>query len=92
LLFFVFTYPYLAIKDFYGLKNYQGLQGDNYLAKHYPQDLKLIEFLNQTQSEKRTIVEAVGESYTDYGRVSAFYRLTDHSGLASPRMALAGFF
>ncbi len=72
LLFFVFTYPYLAIKDFYGLKNYQGLQGDNYLAKHYPQDLKLIEFLNQTQSEKRTIVEAVGESYTDYGRVSAF--------------------
>jgi len=72
LLFFVFTYPYLAIKGFYGLKNYQGLQGDNYLAKHYPQDLKLIEFLNQTSTEKTTIVEAVGESYTDYGRISTF--------------------
>lgn len=72
LLFFVFAYPYLATKGFYSLKNYRGLQGDNYLAKHYPQDLKLIEFLNQPQPEKTIIVEAVGESYTDYGRISAF--------------------
>ena len=69
-LIFIFVYPYFAISSYYGLKNYQGLEGLNYLKKAYSDDYQAIVWLNQNVTSQPVIAEAVGESYTDYGRVS----------------------
>jgi len=70
-LFFIFAYPYFAIRSYYGLKNYQGLYGLIYLKNLYPDDYRAILWLRQNISGQPVIVEAVGESYTDFARVSA---------------------
>ncbi|HUS59820.1 MAG TPA: DUF2298 domain-containing protein [Nevskiaceae bacterium] len=70
-LLFIFVYPYFAITSYYGLKNYRGLEGLNYLKKSYPDDYQAIVWLKQNVTGQPVITEAVGESYTDYARVSA---------------------
>ncbi|MBU0619305.1 hypothetical protein KKD62_03665 [Patescibacteria group bacterium] len=70
------TYPIWAIRSYYnGLKYYRGLNGTAYLKKNYPDDWAGIQWLNQNVADQPTILEAVGESYTDYARVSV------HTGL-----------
>jgi uncharacterized membrane protein len=71
LAFFIFAYPYFAIRSYYGLKNYRGLNGLSYLQNLYPDDYQAILWLRENVSSQPVIVEAVGESYTDYARVSA---------------------
>ncbi len=68
---FIFIYPLKAIKPYYGLKNYQSLYGLNYLKLSYPNDYQAILWLKKNASGQPVIVEAVGESYTDFARVSA---------------------
>jgi uncharacterized membrane protein len=72
-LFFVpiLIYPYFAVRSYYGVKNYRGLYGLSYLNKSYHDDYQAILWLNQTVADQPVIVEAVGESYTDFARVSA---------------------
>jgi uncharacterized membrane protein len=73
LFFFAFTllYPILAIKSYYnGLKSYQGLDGTRYLENRYPEDYAAITWLNKNIKGQPVIVEATGESYTDYARIS----------------------
>ncbi len=76
----VMTYPYLAINSYYGLdqkdergrpKRPIGLDGTLYLKQTYPDDFKAIEWLNKNVSNQPVILEAQGDSYTDYARVSA---------------------
>jgi len=68
----VFTYPYFALMSYYGdLKTYHGLDGTKYLAEKYPSDAKAIEWLNNHVKEQPVILEAQGDSYTDYARVSS---------------------
>lgn len=68
----VMTYPYLAIGSYYGdLNNYQGLNGIKYLKNLYPDDFAGIEWLNANIKGQPVILEAQGDSYTDYARVSA---------------------
>ncbi|MCJ7786929.1 DUF2298 domain-containing protein, partial [Patescibacteria group bacterium] len=69
--FFVFIYPSFAIRSYYGLKNYQALNGINYLNHLYPDDYQAILWLRKNISGQPVITEAVGESYTDFARVSA---------------------
>jgi uncharacterized membrane protein len=72
LLMLVFIYPYFAIKSYYGgLKNFSGLDGIAYMKERLPDDYKAIMWLNQTIAARPVIVEAQGDSYTDYGRISA---------------------
>jgi len=71
LAFFVFIYPSFAIRSYYGLKNYQGLNGLAYLKSLYPDDYQAILWLRKNVSGQPVITEAVGESYTDFARVSA---------------------
>ncbi len=68
---FIFIYPYFAIKSFYGLKNYRGLNGLSYLQSLYPDDYQALSWLREKVPDQPVIVEAVGESYTDFARVSA---------------------
>lgn len=72
LIILVGMYPYFAITSYYGnLKTYSGLDGSQYLKTIYPGDLEAIRFLNKTISGQAIILEAQGDSYTDYARISA---------------------
>ena len=68
---FIFIYPYFAVRSYYGLKIYQGLYGLGYLKNLYPEDFKAILWLKENITDQPIIIEAVGESYTDFARVSA---------------------
>jgi uncharacterized membrane protein len=76
----IFTYPRLAVDSYYGLteKNEEGeskkpvgLDGTKYLKDLYPSDFEAIEWLNKNIKGQPVILEAQGDSYTDYARVSA---------------------
>ncbi len=68
----VMMYPYFATKSYYGdLKTYKGLDGTKYLQVLYPSDYEGILWLNRHVKGTPVILEAQGDSYTDYARVSA---------------------
>ncbi|PIP74286.1 MAG: hypothetical protein CO135_00690 [Candidatus Levybacteria bacterium CG_4_9_14_3_um_filter_35_16] len=65
-------YPYFAINSYYGdLKIYQGLNGTKYLNNLYQDDYKAILWINKNIFGQPVILEAQGDSYTDYGRISS---------------------
>lgn len=68
---FIFIYPYFAIRSFYGFQKYQGLDGLVYLNNLYPADYEAILWLKENVKGQPVILEAVGESYTDFARISA---------------------
>lgn len=68
----VLSYSIFSINSFYdNLKNYRGLDGINYLSATRPGDFKIINWLNANAKGQPTILEANGDSYTDYARISA---------------------
>jgi len=67
---FILIYPRQAVKSYYGLTDYRGLNGVAYLQKKSPGDYGAISWLNKISGQP-VIVEAVGESYTEYARISA---------------------
>jgi uncharacterized membrane protein len=68
----VFIYPFLATKSYYSdLKTYQGLDGLAYLKTIHPDDYKGVMWINKSISGQKVILEAQGDSYTDYARISA---------------------
>lgn len=69
----VMTYPYFAIKSYYNsLKEYKGLAGSRFWQNVQPDDYEAILWIKNNIKGQPTILEAVGESYTDYSRMSAF--------------------
>lgn len=50
---------------------YQGLDATAYLETTFPEDAGAIRWLNETISETPVVLEANGDSYSDYERVSA---------------------
>ncbi len=67
----VLTYPYFAVMSYYGeLKTYHGLNGIAYLEDKYPADYEAILWLNKNIQGQPVILEAQGDSYTDYARIS----------------------
>ena len=68
----VSIYPYFAINSYYGdLKTYHGLDGLKYLKNLYPTDYEGILWINKNIKGQPVILEAQGDSYTDYARVSS---------------------
>jgi len=68
----VSLYPYFAINSYFGnLKNYFGINGTVYLKSLYPNDYEAILWINKNIKGQPIILEAQGDSYTDYARVSA---------------------
>lgn len=64
-------YPYFAIKSYYSdLKNYKGLYGFNYLADRYPDNYQAILWIQKNITGQPVMLEAAGDSYTDYNQVS----------------------
>ncbi len=67
----VSLYPYFSINSYFGnLKVYSGLNGTNYLKALFPNDYEAISWINKNIKGQPVILEAQGDSYTDYGRVS----------------------
>ncbi|MFC1727501.1 DUF2298 domain-containing protein [Patescibacteria group bacterium] len=64
-------YSRFAIRSYYGLQKQRGLYGLNHLKEQYPDDYQGILWLENNFPGQPVIVEAVGESYTDFARVSA---------------------
>jgi len=71
LFFILLIYPNYAIKSYYGLKTYQGLYGLAFLNKLFSDDYQAILWLKKNISGQPVIIEAVGDSYTDFARISA---------------------
>ena len=82
-----FAYPLKATGQWLGsfdLKNYKGLDGlapfgtkdsgqiEGYDAKELAPDLAAVRWFNETVKGQPTILEAYGDSYTDYCRISAY--------------------
>lgn len=76
-------YPYFAINSYYGrLSVYRGLDGLAWMKEQFADDYAAIAYLRKnilcpegshlSCSNQPVIAEAVGESYTDYARVSAY--------------------
>jgi uncharacterized membrane protein len=64
------TYPKFAIKSYYGLTEYKGLWGLNFLKNQYPDNLAAIEWINKNIVGQPVMLEAVGDSYTTFDQVS----------------------
>jgi uncharacterized membrane protein len=67
----VLAYPHFAIKGYYGdFKLYRGLDGLTFLQRKYPEDFQTLQWLEKNIQGQPTILEAVGDSYTEYNRLS----------------------
>ena len=67
----VLVYPYFAIKGYYGdLKIYRGLDGLTFLERRYPEDFQTLQWLDKNVKGQPILLEAVGDSYTEYNRLS----------------------
>lgn len=65
-------YPYFAVGSYYNnLKTYVSLDGLGYLSRLYPDDYQAILWINTHIQDQPVMVEAPGDSYTDYERISA---------------------
>jgi len=85
-LFLVSIYPIFSVRSYFGeLKTYRGIYGLEWLETEYPSDFQAIQWLKGQMDSPTSprlrgatipdlpgIVEADGESYTDYNHVSAF--------------------
>ncbi len=66
------VYPFLAIGSAYNnLVKFQGLDGQKYLQSLYPGDYDAVIWMNKYISGQPGILEATGDSYSDFGRISA---------------------
>ncbi len=79
LLALILIYPYFAVTSYFNnFKSYQGLNGLAYLKTSAPDDLDAINWIQKNIQGQPVMLEAQGDSYTDYERVSA------NTGLPTP--------
>ncbi len=75
----ILMYPYFAVNSYFGeLKNQKSLDGISYLKSSRGDDYLAILWIQKNIKGQPIILEAQGDSYTDYGRISA------NTGLPTP--------
>jgi len=80
-LFFPSVYPYFSVPSYYGQLNRKvQLDGQVWLKDNNLEDNEIIDYLNKNEKGQPVILEAQGDSYTDYGRISAFTGLPTVAG------------
>ncbi len=66
----------VAIEDWYGdirqVDNFKGLDASTFLKETMPADYTAISWINENIKDQAVILEANGDSYSDYQRVSVF--------------------
>lgn len=79
--FFVSIYPGFAIPSYYGKMNKTPqLDGSKWLKEFYPEYQEIIDYLNKNVKNQVTILEAQGDSYTDFNLVSSYTGLPTVAG------------
>ncbi len=77
----VFLYPFFAFPGYYGHFNRPPqLAGDAWMLTTSPDDKEVIDYLNRHIKGQPVILEAQGDSYTDYDRISAYTGLPTVAG------------
>jgi len=72
LLILISIYPYFAIPSGYrDLKERKDLNGIKYIENKYPGDYNAINWINTNIKGQPVLLEAQGDSYTDFARISA---------------------
>lgn len=80
-LLFVSAYPFFSIPSYYGnLDRPVNLDGSAWFSEFYPEDKEIIDYLNAYEKGQPAILEAQGDSYTDFERISAFTVLPTVAG------------
>jgi uncharacterized membrane protein len=80
-LFFPSIYPYFSVPSYYGkLDRKVQLDGQIWLKESNLEDNEIIDYLNKNEKGQPVILEAQGDSYTDYERISAFTGLPTVAG------------
>ena len=80
-LFFPSIYPYFSVPSYYGALNRPvQLDGQDWLKTSFLEDNEIIDYLNKNEKDQPVILEAQGDSYTDYERISAFTGLPTVAG------------
>lgn len=77
----VAIYPTFAIESYYGNKDTQPyLNGVEWMIQTYPEYYEIVNFLNEHVEGQPIILEANGDSYTDYNVVSSYTGLPTVGG------------
>ncbi len=77
--FFGLFYPFRAVNEFYlSSSSPRTLDGSLFLKTLFPDDYAAINWLNKNMHERKILVEAAGDSYKEFGRISVF------SGMINP--------
>jgi len=72
-LFLLLLYPLFSFQSFYGkLNKTPDLDGIKWLETTHPQSSEIVEFLNAKVKKQVRILEAQGDSYTDFNVVSSY--------------------
>lgn len=75
-LFFILIYPFYAFPSYYGQFDRKiDLDGASWLTSTRPEDKEIVDYLNNKVTGQPVVLEAQGDSYTDFERISA------HTGL-----------
>ena len=76
----ILSYAYFSTKSYYAeLKNYKGLSGETWLENQRPHEMNVINWLRKLPGQP-TILEAPGDSYTEFNVISAYTGLPTVSG------------
>lgn len=77
----ILAYPSFAINSYYGeLRNYKGLSGEQWLLDKYPSEYAALLWLRENVEGQPVILEAPGDSYTDFNIISSYSGLPTVSG------------
>jgi uncharacterized membrane protein len=77
----VLYYPKIAINSYYGnLKTYKGLDGETWLDLIHPEAHKAILWFRENINGQPIILEAPGDSYTEFNVISSYTGLPTVSG------------
>ena len=77
----ILQYPKFAIDSYYNeLENYRGIRGDTWINTRYPGEKDTIDWFNTMVSGQPVILEASGDSYTDFNLISAYTGLPTING------------
>ncbi|KXK10482.1 MAG: hypothetical protein UZ22_OP11002000786 [Microgenomates bacterium OLB23] len=80
LFFLVAIYPSFAINSYYGNKPETSLDGAQWLAMTFPENAEIVNYFNTSVKGQPTILEAQGDSYTDFNVISAYTGLPTVAG------------
>ena len=79
--FFILIYPLFSFPSYYGKLDKQPQpDGGAWMKSEFPPDKEIIDFLNTHLKDQPVILEAQGDSYTDYERISAYTGLPTVAG------------